>query len=248
LKVFRSYFRRSKNFFYGLNEKMKDIIIAIDGLSGCGKSTLAKQLAEELNYLYIDTGAMYRAITRYFLDHKVDISKSTPADLEEIIKEIHVGFERNENNGENEVTLNGERVEDRIRGIEVAKKVSEVAAIGAVRKLAVEEQKKLAKAGGVVMDGRDIGTVVFPDAELKIYLTASTVVRTDRRYKELSAKNPQISRSEIQQNLEERDYKDMHREISPLRQAADAIVIDNSDLSRAEQLEKVLALAKEMIA
>src|SRR5699024_2713772 len=148
---------------------MKDIIIAIDGLSGCGKSTLAKQLAEELNYLYIDTGAMYRAITRYFLDHKVDISKSTPADLEEIIKEIHVGFERNENNGENEVTLNGERVEDRIRGIEVAKKVSEVAAIGAVRKLAVEEQKKLAKAGGVVMDGRDIGTVVFPDAELKIY-------------------------------------------------------------------------------
>src|SRR5699024_4939933 len=138
--------------------------------------------------------------------------------------------------------------EDRSRGIEGAKKVSEVAAIGAVRKLAVEEQKKLAKAGGVVMDGRDIGTVVFPDAELKIYLTASTVVRTDRRYKELSAKNPQISRSEIQQNLEERDYKDMHREISPLRQAADAIVIDNSDLSRAEQLEKVLALAKEIIA
>src|SRR5699024_1218567 len=183
---------------------MKDIIIAIDGLSGCGKSTLARQLAEELHYLYIDTGAMYRAITCYFLDHKVDISKTTTADLEEIVKEIHLGFEKNENNGRKEVTLNGERVEGRIRNFDVAKKVSEVAAIGEVRKLAVKEQKKLAKDGGVVMDGRDIGTVVFPDAELKIYLTASTEVRTERRYKELFAGNPQIKRSEIRQNLEER--------------------------------------------
>lgn len=219
------------------------IIIAIDGFSSCGKSTLAKQLAAQLGYNYIDSGAMYRAITLYFLRNGIHIN-----DHEQILdalSNIHLSFVFNEQRQQSDIYLNDEDVEPYIRDLIVAEKVSEVAAIKEVRSFAVAQQKKMGKKKGIVMDGRDIGTVVFPEAELKVFMTADPDIRVLRRYDELVANNPNITIEEVRHNLELRDYIDSNREESPLRKADDAITLDNSNLTREEQLEKVLEWVKD---
>jgi cytidylate kinase len=221
------------------------IIITIDGWSSCGKSTLAKQLARELHYVYIDSGAMYRAITLYFLRNHIDWTK--PAAVEEALGHVRLEFVTNHKNGQTEMWLNGENVEYVIRDLVIAEKVSEVAAVRAVREFAVTRQHEMGRRKGIVMDGRDIGTVVFPQAELKIFMTADEAVRVRRRFKELYEKNPNVTLEEVKHNLAMRDYIDSHREISPLRQAEDAIVLDNSHLSMKQQLDLALAWAKERI-
>ena len=223
----------------------KKIIITIDGWSSCGKSTLAKQLAEKLKYAYIDSGAMYRAITLYFLRNHVDWTDSKA--VVKALKEIHVEFAHNEGTETGEIILNGENVEYLIRDLVVAEKVSEVASIKEVRDYAVKQQQALGTKKAIVMDGRDIGTVVFPEAELKIFMTADKAVRVERRFRELYEKNPNISIEEVKNNLEMRDYIDSHREISPLRKAPDAIVLDNSNLSPEEQYQLALKWVKERI-
>jgi cytidylate kinase len=225
--------------------KEKKIIITIDGWSACGKSTLAMALARELNYFYIDSGAMYRAITLYFLRNHVDWTKTKQ--VENALKNIVLDFQYNGNSSHGEIYLNGENVEWLIRDLVIAEKVSDVAAIKEVRSFAVAQQHKMGKEKGIVMDGRDIGTAVFPKAELKIFMTADNAVRVERRYKELYAKNPNISLEEVKANLEMRDYIDSHREVSPLKQAKDAIVLDNSNLGPEEQLTIALDWAKESI-
>lgn len=222
------------------------IIIAIDGYSSCGKSTVAKELAARLGYNYIDSGAMYRAITLYFLRNNVDFKESD--EILNALADIHLSFAFNEAGNKSEIQLNDENVEHYIRDMIVAEKVSEVAAIKEVRAFATAQQKKLGKKRGIVMDGRDIGTTVFPDAELKIFMTASPEVRVKRRFQELYATNPNITLEEVKHNLEMRDYIDSNRAESPLRQADDAIVLDNSNLTREEQLEKVIGWVEERIA
>lgn len=219
------------------------IIVAIDGYSSCGKSTLAKQLAEKLGYNYIDSGAMYRAITLYFLRNNVDIKDHTQ--ILYALAGIHLSFSFNEVTKRSEIYLNDENVEHNIREMIVAEKVSEVAALKEVRSFAVAQQKKMGKRKGIIMDGRDIGTTVFPDAELKIFMTADPAVRVKRRFQELYAMNPNVTLEEVKHNLELRDYIDTTREVSPLRQAEDAMLLDNTSLTREEQLEKVLAWVKE---
>jgi CMP/dCMP kinase len=214
--------------------KTNPIIITIDGWSSCGKSTLARQLAQDLNYTYIDSGAMYRAITLHFLRNHVDWTR--PEVVAPILKTIALEFEINAKSNEAEIHLNGENVEYLIRDLVVAEKVSDIAAIKSVRDFAVAQQQKMGKKKGIVMDGRDIGTVVFPKAELKIFMTADNSVRVERRFKELFEKNPNITLEEVKNNLEMRDYIDSHREVSPLRRALDAVVLDNTNLSMAEQL------------
>jgi cytidylate kinase len=221
----------------------KKIIITIDGWSSCGKSTLARQLAKELNYFYIDSGAMYRAITLYFIRNHVDWTH--PEAVDQALKVIKLEFVSNHKNGQTEMWLNGENVEYVIRDLVIAEKVSEVAAIKAVRSFAVAQQQEMGKKKGIVMDGRDIGTVVFPDAELKIFMTADEAVRVQRRFKELYQKNPNITLEEVKHNLSMRDYIDSHREVSPLRQAEDAIVLDNSHLTMRQQLEIAQKWVKE---
>jgi len=223
----------------------KKIIITLDGWSSTGKSTLAKQLARELKYKYIDSGAMYRAITLYFLRNHVDWTH--PESVQKALDHIVLEFVSNHKSGQTEMWLNGENVEYVIRDLVIAEKVSEVAAIKAVREFAVAQQQAMGKDKGIVMDGRDIGTVVFPHAELKIFVTADAEVRVKRRYKELFEKNPNITREEVKHNLEMRDHIDSHREISPLRQAEDAVVLDNSHLTMKEQLEMALKWAKEKL-
>lgn len=220
-----------------------NIIIAIDGYSSCGKSTVAKELAATLGYSYIDSGAMYRAITLYFLRNNVDYKNEN--EVINALKDIHLSFAFNEASCKSEIHLNDENVEHYIRDMIVAEKVSEVAAIKEVRTFATAQQKKLGKKRGIVMDGRDIGTTVFPDAELKIFMTASPEVRVKRRFQELYASNPNITLEEVKHNLELRDYIDSNREESPLRQADDAIVLDNSHLTREEQLAKVIGWVEE---
>src|SRR5687767_6384722 len=223
----------------------KKIIITIDGWSSCGKSTLAKQLAKELGYIYVDSGAIYRAITLYFLRNHVDWT-----DIKEVtkaLKEIFLSFVYNPKNETSEIYLNDENVEYVIRDLVVAEKVSEIAAIKEVREYAVAQQKEMGKKRGIVMDGRDIGTVVFPDAELKIFMTADNSVRVERRFHELYEKNLNITVEEVKANLEMRDYIDSHREISRLKKADDAIVLDNTNLSEREQLQKVLKLVHQII-
>ena len=223
---------------------MMKIVITIDGWSSCGKSTLAKQLAKQLGYVYIDSGAMYRAITLYFLRHHLNWT-----DVSEVInalKNIILEFQCNEKNGQSEIYLNGENVEYVIRDLVIAEKVSEVAAIKEVRTFAVAEQQKMGKMKGIVMDGRDIGTTVFPDAALKIFMTADISVRVERRFKEMFEKNPNITIEEVKNNLEMRDYIDSNREVSPLRKAVDAIVIDNTNISMEQQLKIALNLLKEI--
>lgn len=223
----------------------KKIIIAIDGWSSCGKSTLAKELAKELGYVYVDSGAMYRAITLYFLRNHVDWTDKT--EVKKALKEISLEFVFNEHSQQTEMHLNDENVEYVIRDLVVAEKVSDVAAIKEVRKFAVDQQQLMGKKKGVIMDGRDIGTVVFPKAELKIFLTADNAVRVERRFKELFEKNPNITIEEIKANLEMRDYIDSNREESPLRKADDAILVDNTNLTANETLQKVLKLTKKII-
>ncbi len=224
---------------------MKKIIITIDGWSSCGKSTLAKQLARELNYIYIDSGAMYRAITLYFLRNHVDWTKSEA--VEEALQEINLEFVYNNKVRQSEIHLNNENVEYVIRDLVIAEKVSDVAAIRAVREFAVSRQQAMGKGKGIVMDGRDIGTVVFPDAELKIFMTADNPVRVERRFRELYEKNPAITLEEVRSNLEMRDYIDSNREVSPLRKAGDAIELDNTNMTMRQQLEIALKWAKEKL-
>lgn len=224
---------------------MKKIIITIDGWSACGKSTLAKQLAKALNYVYIDSGAMYRAVTLYFLRNHVDWTSKK--EVKQALKNINLQFIFNSISKTTEIYLNEENVEYVIRDLVVAEKVSDIAAIKEVREFAVKQQRKMGKDKGIVMDGRDIGTVVFPKAELKIFMTADNAVRVERRFKELVEKNPNISIEEVKANLEMRDYIDSHREISPLKQAKDAIVLDNTNLTEEEQFRKAMAWVKQKI-
>jgi len=223
----------------------KKIIITIDGWSSCGKSTLAKQLAKQLGYVYIDSGAMYRAITLYFLRNHIDWT-----DVNEVntaLQNITIEFQFNEKSQQSEIYLNGENVEYVIRDLVIAEKVSEVSAIREVRTFAVAQQQKMGEHKGIVMDGRDIGTTVFPEAELKIFMTADIAVRVERRYKEFFEKNPNITIEEVKANLEMRDYIDSHREVSPLRKAADAIELDNTNLTMEEQLAIGSDLASKLI-
>ena len=224
---------------------MKKIIITLDGYSSCGKSTLAKQMAAHLNYVFIDSGAMYRAITLYFIRHHIDVTNSDA--VIEALAHIHLAFKLNEQTGRADMYLNNENVEEEIRGLEVSNNVSQVAALEPVRIFSVAQQQLMGAQKGIVMDGRDIGTAVFPEAELKIFVTASPEVRVERRYQELVAKDPAITKAEIQANLEMRDHIDSTREFSPLKQADDALVLDNSSLTRDEQLELALSWAKERI-
>jgi CMP/dCMP kinase len=223
----------------------KKIVITIDGWSSCGKSTLAKQLAAKLKYRYIDSGAMYRAITLYFLRNHVDWTDT--AAVVKALQEINIEFIYNETARSSEILLNGENVEYLIRELVVAEKVSEVAAIKEVREFAVRQQQVLGNKKAIVMDGRDIGTVVFPKAELKIFMTADNAVRVERRFREMFTKNPHVSIEEVKNNLEMRDYIDSHREISPLRKAEDAIVLDNSNLTTQEQYQLALKWVNERI-
>lgn len=222
---------------------MQPIIITLDGFSSCGKSTLARQLAAELNYVFIDSGAMYRAITLYFLRNHTDWNNHTA--VVDALKEITLDFQYNPLTGNSDMFLNDENVEALIRDMLVSEHVSEVAAVKEVREFGVAQQQLMGVKKGIVMDGRDIGTTVFPQAELKIFVTADPAVRVERRFKELYAKNPNISIEEVKTNLEMRDYTDSNREFSPLRKAADAIELDNSMLTREEQLDIVLKWAKE---
>ena len=223
----------------------KKIIITIDGWSSCGKSTLAKQLARELGYVYVDSGAMYRAITLYFLRNHIDWTEKK--DVINALKDINLEFVFNPSKNVSEMYLNDENVEYVIRDLVVAEKVSDIAAIKEVRDFAVAQQQKMGAKKGIVMDGRDIGTVVFPNAELKIFMTADNSVRVERRFKELYEKNPNISIEEVKDNLEMRDYIDSHREVSPLRQAEDALVLDNTHLNEKEQFEKAINWVKVKI-
>lgn len=224
---------------------MKKIIITIDGKSSCGKSTLARELARELGYAYIDSGAMYRAITLYFLRNQVNWHDT--AEVNDALENISIAFKFNDSSRQTEIYLNEENVEYLIRDLVIAEKVSEVAAIKEVRTYAVAQQQKMGEQKGIVMDGRDIGTTVFPDAELKIFMTADTTVRVERRFKELYLKNPNITIEEVMNNLEMRDYIDSNREVSPLRKAKDAVEIDNTNLTMAEQSEIALDLAQHAI-
>ncbi len=221
------------------------IIVTIDGWSSCGKSTLAKQLAKELGYIYVDSGAMYRAITLYFLRNHIDWTDAKAVDT--ALKNITIQFQYNEISQQTEIFLNDENVEYVIRDLIIAEKVSDVATIEAVRSFAVAQQKKMGKQKGIVMDGRDIGTTVFPKAGLKIFMTADTTVRVERRFKELYSKNPNITIEEVKNNLEMRDYIDSNRKISPLRKAKDAVEIDNTSMSMEEQFKKALDLARNVI-
>ena len=221
---------------------MKKITIAIDGYSSCGKSTMAKDLAKEVGYIYVDTGAMYRSVTLYAIRHQLfnaDGSVKTE-ELEKEMPNIQISFKLNAETGTPDCYLNREYVEKEIRSLEVASHVSPIAAVGFVRKALVEQQQAMGKEKGIVMDGRDIGTTVFPDAELKIFVTASSQVRAQRRYDELNAKGMPADFDAILKNVEERDYIDTHREVSPLKQAEDAIVLDNSNMTIAEQKEWLL--------
>lgn len=225
------------------------ITIAIDGHSSCGKSTMAKQLAGRLGYIYIDTGAMYRAVTLYALRHGlVGNGAVKEQELKQEMERIHISFRYNEETGRPDTYLNDERVEDEIRGMEVSGEVSHVAALAFVREAMVDRQREMGKEKGVVMDGRDIGTVVFPDAELKVFVTASPEIRAERRYKELTEKGASCSMEEILKNVRERDHIDSTRAISPLRPAEDAIILDNSHMSREEQLDWLTEKANETIA
>ncbi len=221
----------------------KKIIITIDGWSSCGKSTLAKQLARELGYVYIDSGAMYRAITLFFLRNNIHLSEKK--DVGEGLKNVQLHFEYNPKSEQSEIFLNGENVEYVIRDLLIAEKVSDVAAIAAVRTFAVAQQQQMGKKKGIVMDGRDIGTTVFPSAEIKIFMTADISVRVERRFKEMFEKNPNISIEEVKSNLEMRDYIDSNREVSPLRKAEDAVLLDNTNITMDQQLNFALKLVKE---
>ena len=215
---------------------MKKITIAIDGFSSCGKSTMAKSLAKEIGYIYIDSGAMYRAVTLYCIENGlIEDGEIRTEILKEDLKRINISFKINAESGQPDTYLNAENVENKIRTMLVSSMVSQVSALDFVRSAMVEQQQKMGKEKGIVMDGRDIGTTVFPDAELKIFVTASAEVRAQRRFDELKSKGQEASYDEILHNVKQRDYLDQNREVSPLRQASDAILLDNSTLTIEEQ-------------
>lgn len=227
---------------------MKKITIAIDGYSSCGKSTMAKDLARSIGYVYIDTGAMYRAVTLYAMRHGIIHSGSIDADkLQAEMGNINISFKLNTETGMPDTYLNGELVEREIRTLEVSNNVSPIATLAFVRAAMVCQQQAMGKEKGIVMDGRDIGTTVFPDAELKIFVTASPEVRAQRRYDELKSKGMPAEYNDILANVKERDYIDSHREVSPLRQAEDAVVLDNSHMTIPEQKEWLLTKYKETV-
>ena len=221
---------------------MKKITIAIDGHSSCGKSTMAKDLAKKIGYVYVDTGAMYRAVTLFALRNNLfeEDGAVKVDELEKRMDEIKISFKFNTETQRPDTYLNGELVEKEIRGMEVSNHVSPIAAIGFVREAMVAQQQRMGKKGGIVMDGRDIGTVVFPNAELKVFVTATAEVRAQRRYDELKGKGQEADYEEILKNVQERDYIDSHREVSPLRQAEDALLLDNSNMTIPEQNEWLL--------
>lgn len=224
---------------------MRDIIIAIDGYSGCGKSSTAKSVARTLGYVYLDSGAMYRAVTLYFIRGDIDMQNETA--VEQALSKINIRFGRNRATLENETYLNDENVEREIRKMAVSERVSDVSAIPEVRRKMVEQQRQMGSDKGVVMDGRDIGTNVFPEAELKVFMSADLEVRAWRRKQELEEKGVEVSLEEIVTNLAERDRIDTQRKENPLIKADDAIEIDTTDLNFAEQVEQVVVLAKKLI-
>ena len=227
----------------------KQITIAIDGFSSTGKSTLAKQLAQQLGYIDVDTGAMYRAVAFFAMQNQyISIDSFNKVELVNHLKNISLEFKFNNELGFAEMYLNGQNVEKEIRTIEVSAYVSKVAEVSEVRSKLVEQQQEMGKNKGIVMDGRDIGTVVFPDAELKIFMTASAATRAQRRFDELVQKGDAVTYEEVLKNVEERDYIDTHRKDSPLVMAEDAVEIDNSHLSREEQFQVVLDLVNAIIA
>ncbi|MDW7694191.1 (d)CMP kinase [Flammeovirgaceae bacterium SG7u.111] len=221
---------------------MNNLIIAIDGHAGCGKSTTAKSVAKKLGYTFIDTGAMYRATTLWFMENNIDLSDEKA--VATALTKIKLRFEFNAEKGFAEMILNGENVENQIRSMEVSNKVSEVSALRTVRTFLVEQQQEMGKKGGIVMDGRDIGTVVFPNADLKVFMTASIETRARRRQLELASKGKDVDLQSIIDNLGQRDEIDSSRKESPLKKAEDAIEIDTSDMTIKGQIEKVIALAK----
>lgn len=227
---------------------MEKIIIAIDGFSSCGKSTMAKDLAHELGYIYVDTGAMYRCVALYALQHKLFLKNGeiNIPELEAAMPNINISFKLNKETGRPDTYLNNENVENKIRTMEVSSHVSSIAAIPFVREALVAQQQKMGKDKGIVMDGRDIGTVVFPNAELKIFVTASPEVRAQRRYDELMEKGMEADYNEILENVKRRDYIDSHRDVSPLRKADDAIELDNSHISIAEQKQWLIEQYKRV--
>ena len=227
---------------------MKKITIAIDGHSSCGKSTMAKDIARELGYVYVDTGAMYRSVTLYALRNGLFTSEGiNEAELRRQMPDIHISFQFNNETNRPDTYLNGELVEHDIRTMEVSSHVSPIATLGFVREAMVAQQQQMGKDKGVVMDGRDIGTTVFPDAELKIFVTASPEVRAQRRYDELKAKGMEANFNDILKNVQERDYIDSHREVSPLRKADDAIELDNSNMTIPEQKQWLLDRIAEVV-
>ena len=228
---------------------MKKITIAIDGFSSCGKSTMAKDLAKKLGYVYVDTGAMYRAVTLYAMRNRLfnaDGSVKT-ADLERQMNKINITFKLNKTAERPDTYLNNELVENDIRTLEVSNHVSQIAAVPFIREAMVAQQQRMGKDKGVVMDGRDIGTTVFPEAELKVFVTASAEVRAQRRFDELVGKGMEANYDEILRNVQERDYKDSHREVSPLRKADDAIELDNGQLTIAQQLQWLVDRFEEKV-
>ncbi len=221
---------------------MKKIIVAIDGHSSCGKSTMAKSLAAKVGYIYVDTGAMYRAVTLFAMRQGLFDAQGQPdaARLEALVPQIEVSFRLDPATHLPLVCLNGEVVEEAVRTLEVSSHVSAIAALPFVREALTRQQQRMGEEKGIVMDGRDIGTVVFPQAELKVFVTASAEVRAQRRYLELTAKGQSVAFEDILRNVQERDYIDSHRELAPLRQADDALVLDNSELTREEQMQWLL--------
>jgi len=217
---------------------MKKIVIALDGYSSCGKSTTAKLVAAELGYAYIDTGAMYRAVTLYFLQHHVSLTN--PKEVNDALAHIEIDFHYNPKTGRNEVFLNGQNVEDEIRKMYISNQVSEVSVVPEVRHAMVAQQQKMGRKRGVVMDGRDIGTAVFPDAEVKIFMTADVVTRARRRQEELLEKKQLVNLDDIRENLQKRDHIDSTRKESPLRRADDAHLLDTSHMTIDEQVEFVM--------
>ena len=221
---------------------MKKIIVAIDGHSSCGKSTMAKSLAAQVGYIYVDTGAMYRAVTLFAMRQGLFDAQGQPdaARLEALVPEIKVSFHLDPTTNLPLVCLNGEVVEEEVRTLEVSSHVSAIAALPFVREALTRQQQRMGEEKGIVMDGRDIGTVVFPQAELKVFVTASAEVRAQRRFLELTAKGQTVAFEDILRNVQERDYIDSHREVAPLRQADDALVLDNSEMTREEQMQWLL--------
>ena len=221
------------------------IIVAIDGYSSCGKSTLAKALAARIQYSYIDSGAMYRAVTYYLMQHNIDLSDEKA--IIAALPDVHISFQHNADSGKTDTYLNGENVEDKIRTMEVSSNVSDVSKIKEVRKAMVAQQQRMGQEKGIVMDGRDIGTVVFPDAELKLFMTADTDVRVQRRYDEMQAKGMDVTMADVAKNLQDRDRIDTTRSESPLRKANDALEIDNTYLTPKQQLDLAALYVRRVI-